>query len=87
MKCKDCDACHKGYFQSKPDDYVCIGVYEPFVIENIDKECTEYPEKNKDNTPMIVEKSWEEFRDSGFLWWSTYFWMGNNNKNGRWQNN
>ena len=69
MKCKDCNACHKGYFQSKPEDYVCIGVYEPFVIDNIDNECTEYPEKNKDNTPMIVEKSWEEFRDSGFLWW------------------
>ena len=42
MKCKDCDACHKGYFKSKPDDYVCTGVCEPFVIENIDKECTEY---------------------------------------------
>ena len=69
MKCKDCDACHKGYFKSKPDDYVCTGVYEPFVISNIDNECTEYPEKNKKNTPMIVEKSWEEFRDSGFLWW------------------
>ena len=69
MKCKDCSACHKGYFKSKPDDYVCTGVCEPFVIENIDKECTEYPEKNKENTPMIVEKSWEEFRDSGFLWW------------------
>ena len=69
MKCKDCDACHKGYFKSKPDDYVCTGVCEPFVIRNIDNECTEYPEKNKENTPMIVEKSWEEFRDSGFLWW------------------
>ena len=69
MKCKDCDACYKGYFKSKPDDYVCIGVYEPFVISNIDNECTEYPEKNKKNTPMIVEKSWEEFRDGGFLWW------------------
>ena len=42
MKCKDCDACHKGYFKSKPDDYVCIGVCEPFVIRNIDNECTEY---------------------------------------------
>ena len=69
MKCKDCDACHKGYFKSKPYDYVCTGVCEPFVIKNIDKECTEYPEKNKENTPMIIEKSWEEFRDSGFLWW------------------
>ena len=42
MKCKDCDACHKGYFKSKPDDYVCTGVCEPFVIRNIDNECTEY---------------------------------------------
>ena len=42
MKCKDCDACHKGYFKSKPDDYVCIGVCEPFVIRNIDNECIEY---------------------------------------------
>ena len=69
MKCKNCDACHKGYFKSKPDDYVCTGVYEPFVIRNINNECTEYKEKNKENTPMIAEKSWEEFRDSGFLWW------------------
>ena len=69
MKCKDCDACYKGYFKSRPNEYVCTGVCEPFVIRNIDNECTEYPEKNKDNTPMIVEKSWEEFRDSGLLWW------------------
>ena len=47
MKCKDCDACHKGYFKSKPDDYVCTGVCEPFVIENIDKECTEYKDLNE----------------------------------------
>ena len=69
LKCKNCSACHKGYFKSKPDDYVCTGVCEPFVIKNIDKECTEYPKKNKENTPIIVEKSWKEFRDSGFLWW------------------
>ena len=69
MKCKNCSACHKGYFKSKPDDYVCTGVCEPFVIRNINNECTEYKEKNKKNTPMIAEKSWEEFRDSGFLWW------------------
>ena len=69
MKCKNCNACHKGYFKSKPNDYVCTGVCEPFVIRNINNECTEYKEKNKENTPMIAEKSWEEFRDSGFLWW------------------
>ena len=42
MKCKDCDACYKGYFESRPNKYVCIGVYEPFVIRNINNECTEY---------------------------------------------
>ena len=69
MRCRDCDCAKRGYFKSKPDDYVCTGVCEPFVIKNIDKECTEYPEKNKENTPMIVEKSWKEFIDSDFLWW------------------
>ena len=46
MKCKDCDSCRLGWFNSKPESYVCIGVKEPFVIENINNECTEYPEKN-----------------------------------------
>ena len=55
MKCKDCDACHKGYFKSKPDDYVCTGVCEPFVIRNINNECTEYPEKN--NTEGYIKVS------------------------------
>ena len=43
MKCKDCHACRKGYFESKPQAYVCIGVNEPFVINDINVECTEYP--------------------------------------------
>lgn len=42
MKCKECNACHKGWFHSKPDSYVCIGVPEPFVIDDINAECTEY---------------------------------------------
>lgn len=42
MKCKDCDYKMKGFFACKPDKYVCIGVKEPFVIDDIDKECTEY---------------------------------------------
>ena len=45
MKCKDCDYKMKGFFACAPDKYVCIGVKEPFVIENTDVECTEYPEK------------------------------------------
>lgn len=52
MKCKDCNACEKGFFKSKPDAYVCIGVSEPFIIKDINNECTEYPEKNKEDTPM-----------------------------------
>lgn len=46
MKCKDCSSCKKGWFPSKPDEHVCIGVKVPFVISNINNECTEYSEKN-----------------------------------------
>lgn len=42
MKCKFCYACKKGYFESKPDSYVCTGVKEPFIINDIEQECTEY---------------------------------------------
>lgn len=49
MKCKDCDCCRKGWFQSKPDAYVCIGVKEPFVIDNIHGDCTEYSDKTISN--------------------------------------
>lgn len=42
MKCKFCDACKKGYFKSKPNSYICTGVKEPFVINDIEQECTEY---------------------------------------------
>lgn len=48
MKCRDCKCAKRGYFQSIPDAYVCIGVKEPFVIENyLDAECSVYKE-NKD---------------------------------------
>lgn len=42
MKCKDCDCAVKGFFACEPNKYVCIGVKEPFVINDIEKECTEY---------------------------------------------
>lgn len=45
MKCMDCDACKQGFFKSKPEMYVCTGTKEPFVIENIGHECTEYPDR------------------------------------------
>lgn len=48
MKCRYCNACQKGYFKSQPDKYVCIGVPEPFVIDNLDSYCTEYSQKNEE---------------------------------------
>ena len=48
MKCRDCECAKRGYFKSVPDAYVCIGVKEPFVINDyIDAECSVYKE-NKD---------------------------------------
>ena len=60
MKCKDCDACHKGYFKSKPDDYVCIGVCEPFVISNIDNECTEYKDLKESESGIFSASLWSD---------------------------
>lgn len=37
MKYKECDACIK---QGK--EYVCTGIKEPFIIDNIEMECSEY---------------------------------------------
>lgn len=54
MKCKECDSCRKGFFESQPDAYVCIGVKEPFVIRDINHECTEYPEKNENENFFLV---------------------------------
>lgn len=45
MKCIECNACHKGWFESMPDEYVCTGVKEPFIIPDVNHECYEYPEK------------------------------------------
>ena len=50
MKCKDCSCCTKGYFETQPNNYVCIGVKHPFVIKDINSECTQYLEKNINKT-------------------------------------
>ena len=42
MKCKECDNCKQGYFESRPYSYVCIGAKVPFIINDIEHECTEY---------------------------------------------
>lgn len=53
MKCRDCDACVQGYYKRVPSEYVCIGVKHPFVIEDIDVQCTEYPER-RDRKKMLL---------------------------------
>lgn len=47
MKCKDCKALHQVFYDEEKTqcDYICWGVKEPFVIDDINSECTEYPEK------------------------------------------
>lgn len=47
MKCRECSCCHKGYWASSPDVYVCTGVKEPFEIYDINQECSEYPEREE----------------------------------------
>lgn len=64
MKCRECDACRKGWF--KPDEYVCIGVPEPFVIKDINVECTEYEEKRNKVAPddeAIIDKLFHILRE------------------------
>ena len=49
MKCRDCYSAQKGWFKSRPDEFVCTGVKEPFVINNYpDAECSEYKDKKND---------------------------------------
>ena len=54
MKCRFCNCCHQGWFPSKPDAYVCTGVKEPFVIGNIDHDCTEYISRAEMPDPKII---------------------------------
>ena len=42
MKCLNCPYCRKGWFKVEPDKYVCTGVKHPFIISDVNKECTEY---------------------------------------------
>ena len=57
MKCKECSCCRLGWFSSRPNSYVCIGVPEPFVIDNIDVECTEYPERRTPKPKNLVTEN------------------------------
>lgn len=60
MKCKDCGSCEKGWFPSRPYDYVCIGVKYPFVIDDIDVECTEYEDKHNMTAKEYVCKNFSK---------------------------
>lgn len=64
MKCKNCKGCRKGYFKSKPEEYVCIGVLEPFVIKDINSNCTEYPWGTEFKKEEIW--SWNETNDESW---------------------
>lgn len=51
--CKECGSC----VLVSTDKYMCIGVKEPFIIENINNECTEYKE------PQIKKEQKPTWRD------------------------
>ena len=64
VKCIDCDCRHKTVRRQwnaltcqyeNVSKYYCWGVPEPFEIKDVNKECTEYPEKRGGDMP-IVEK-------------------------------
>lgn len=64
MKCKECDACHLcSYTRWNPEEqcmnqidvYECWGVREPFEISDINRECTEYPEKREQSDKKARE--------------------------------
>jgi hypothetical protein len=50
MKCIECGCCTKGFFKCEPEAYACLGVKEPFVIKDVNVECTEYPEMREEKT-------------------------------------
>ena len=64
MKCKNCEACRKGFFKHLPDKYVCIGVSEPFVIDDINSHCCEYPIPISNGNEEIW--SWNETDDESW---------------------
>lgn len=55
MKCIECKSCHRGWYKHMPDSYVCIGVPEPFIITDVNKECTEYAYNRMENPDIKTE--------------------------------
>lgn len=63
MKCKNCDYCK--IRNGTQNEYLCVGVPEPFTIDDLEQECTVYPEKN------LKQWSWNE--NNGETWWHGTF--------------
>lgn len=42
MQCKECSACVKKFYTNNVYVHMCNGVPEPFVIDDIEQECTAY---------------------------------------------
>ena len=58
MKCIECEWCKKGYFYNEPEQYGCVGVKHPFVIQDIKQECTEYSHlRDKQNFDFNIPKT------------------------------
>lgn len=72
MKCRECECCHEVILNRwsssnncwiKENVHQCWGVKEPFVIKNIDVECTEYPDRrDKTVKDISIEKAIEHFK-------------------------
>lgn len=62
MTCRECPHKRLVTYNSKGTTYECIGVREPFIIYDLDKECTEYPEKRTTNTSPTIKDSGDRTR-------------------------
>ena len=69
MKCKECDCCREvpltrwsSTNKCYTTNYVheCFGVKEPFIIYDIDSECTEHPDHN--NKTITIEDAINHFK-------------------------
>ena len=49
-KCKNCSALVKGFIKEHPNDYACIGMAEPFIVDNLNKSCPMFQSATKNST-------------------------------------
>lgn len=53
MICRDCSCMRKGWIKSRPEEAWCIGVKNPFRIEDVNQECTEYFDNDMNAIPTF----------------------------------